>query len=91
MIKQLRMGFNLLRYTHGIKTCVGFGAVMFLIGVGMELCFSAPMEGVSFSVGGYFVLITAMWPLQLLISMNVPEFVVTSPWKKRIQTSVFAI
>jgi len=43
------------------------------------------------NMGSYFILITAMWPLQMLISLAVPDYVSVSPWKKKIQTSVFAI
>ena len=93
MIKQLQMGIKLLRYTHGIVANTALGALILLVGIIMELGSSGStgMSAASLSVGGYFILMTAMWPLQMLISLNVPGIVAASPWKKRIQTSVFSV
>ncbi len=93
MIKQLQMGIKLLRYTHGIVANTVLGALILLVGILMELgsSGSSGMAVASLSVGGYFILMTAMWPLQMLISLNVPGVVAASPWKKRIQTSVFSV
>lgn len=93
MIKQLQMGIKLLRYTHGIVANTVLGALILLVGILMELgsSGSSGMAAASLSVGGYFILMTAMWPLQMLISLNVPGVVAASPWKKRIQTSVFSV
>lgn len=90
MIKQLKMGFKMLRYTHGIKTCVIWMIVIFLFGILLE--WSASGENVSFNqIGIYFMMMIAIWPLQLLVSLNVSNVVAASPWKKRIQTSVMAL
>lgn len=92
MIKQLQMGIKLLRYTHGIVANTVLGALILLVGIIIELGTSGPNGLATTSgVGGYFILMTAMWPLQMLISLNVPGIVATSPWKKRIQTSVFSV
>ena len=93
MIKQLQMGIKLLRYTHGIVANTVLGVLILLVGIIMELGSSGStgMATASLSVGGYFILMTAMWPLQMLISLNVPRIVAASPWKKRIQTSVFSV
>ena len=93
MIKQLQMGIKLLRYTHGIVANTVLGVLSLLVGIIMELGSSGStgMATASLSVGGYFILMTAMWPLQMLISLNVPGIVAASPWKKRIQTSVFSV
>ena len=93
MIKQLQMGIKLLRYTHGIVANTVLGVLILLVGIIMELGSSGStgMATASLSVGGYFILMTAMWPLQMLISLNVPGIVAASPWKKRIQTSVFSV
>jgi len=90
MIKQLQMGFKLLKYTHGIKMSLILGVVMLVMGVSMEGVFG-PADFTINNMGSYFILITAMWPLQMLISLAVPDYVSVSPWKKKIQTSVFAI
>lgn len=88
MIKQLQMGIKLLRYAYGKKINTILGLIMFLVGMAMEL-FAGGNSG--FSMGSYFILITALWPLQMLISLNVPAVVAASPWKKKIQTSVFVV
>ena len=90
MIKQLKMGFKMLRYAHGIKTCVMWMVVVLLFGMLLE--WSASGENVFLNqMGLYFVMMIAIWPHQLLVSLNVPKVVAASPWKKKIQTSVMAL
>lgn len=90
MIKQFKMGFKMLRYAHGIKSCIVWCFITFLMGVLLEI------GAVEENVGGnhvaiYLVMMIAIWPLQLLVSLNVPNVVASSPWKKKIQTSVMAL
>ena len=90
MIKQLQMGYKLLRYAHGVKTCVIWSIIIFIYGVLVEW-YTMPDEVSGVHMGIYFIIMVAMWPLQLLASMNVPYVIASSPWKKKIQTSVAAV
>lgn len=94
MIKQLQMGFKLLKYTHGIATNIASLILIFVIGTYFELL-PVLEPGIEhryiINVGSYFIMMSALFILQMLISLNVPNVVAVSPWKKRIQTSVFAL
>ena len=77
MIKQLKMGFKLLPYCHGVMANVISGLVMLVIGVWMEVhSLNLTVPRTEFNamqnLGGLMILIGAMWPLQMLISLNVP-------------------
>lgn len=97
MIKQLQMGFKLLKYTHGIATNIASLILIFVIGIWFELApvfepGAADLEHrFIFNIGSYFIMMSALFILQMLISLNVPNVVAVSPWKKRIQTSVFSL
>ena len=86
MIKQIKMSIKLLRYTFGMKMCIGLGVVFLLCGVAMSLM---PEElGLS---GSFFLIATAMWATQLFYSLSVSSLVQSSPYKKAAQTSMPAI
>ena len=97
MIKQLRMGFKLLKFTHGIVSNIASLILIFVIGIWFELAplFEPSVTGSEhrfiFSLGSYFVMMSALFILQMLISLNVSNVVAVSPWKKRIQSSVFSL
>lgn len=83
MMKSMKLGLKLLRYAWGIKTTVLSGGIFFLLGL---LLFIMSIE--TWYLGGYLLLISAMFPAQLLSSLSVSDLVQTSPWKKALQTSV---
>lgn len=87
MIKQLKMGFKLMKYAYGLKGCLIAGAILLVIGILQETFLGFGNQ----ATGALFILITAMWPLQLLYSINAANVTLASPCKKKIQTSVSAI
>jgi len=97
MIKQLQMGFKLLKYMHGVVTNIASLILILVMGIWFELVplfepGTADLEHrFIFNLGAYFIMMSALFILQMLISLNVPNVVAVSPWKKRIQTSVFSI
>lgn len=90
MIKQLKMGFEMMRYAHGRLSCVIMGICFLVLGILLDIL-GADMSGTAKYLGSFFVILTAMWPLQLLFSVSVSNEVASSPWKKRLQTSVSVI
>ncbi|MGN0353228.1 MAG: hypothetical protein ACI4ES_16430 [Roseburia sp.] len=87
MIKQLKMGFKLMKYAYGLKSCLIAGAFFMVLGILQEYFWEIGNQ----ATGALFILITAMWPLQLLYSINAANVTQASPCKKKIQTSVSAI
>lgn len=83
MIKQLKLGFQMLRYTFGIKTCAIMGGIFLLVGILVEVM------GQSVNVTGtLFISITGMWPVQLVYSLGVSDLVRSSKWAKAMETSI---
>lgn len=83
MIKQLKMGFKMLRYTFGTKMCIGLMALFMVMGIALSLIHTDRT-----TPGTYLLLVVGMWPVQLIYSMNVSRQVQTSPWKKAMETSI---
>ena len=83
MMKSMKLGFKLLRYAWGIKTTLLSGGIFFLLGL---LSFTMSVQ--TWYLGGYLLMVLAVYPAQLLSSLTVSNLVQTSPWKKALQTSV---
>lgn len=79
----MKLGFKLLRYAWGIKTTLLSGGIFFLLGL---LSFTMSVQ--TWYLGGYLLMVLAVYPAQLLSSLTVSNLVQTSPWKKALQTSV---
>lgn len=86
MIKQIKVGFQMLQYGFGIKMCLAF--MGFFLLVGLLLSFLPIESGVQSS---FFILVNGLWASQLIYSLGVSNLVQTSPWKKRMETSVPAL
>ena len=82
MIKQLKMGMKMLRYAFGIKSSLGLGGVLFVLGI--------LFHGTD-GIGSYLILTGGLWIVQLLYSLPVSGMIQTSPWKRELQTSGVAI
>ncbi len=83
MMKSMKLGFKLLRYAWGIKTTLLSGGIFFLLGL---LSFTMSVQ--TWYLGGYLLMVLAVYPAQLLSSLTVSNLVQTSTWKKALQTSV---
>lgn len=88
MINDLRLGIKTLKYAHAVKSTLILGGLMMLMGI--AVCILNLAVENSFP-GGYFMMITTLFLLQLLYSVNMSNLVQASPVKKRLQTSVPAV
>lgn len=84
MTEQIKMGVKMLRYGHNIGLNMGMAGFFFLFGVVIECL---PIFQLRIW-GDYMIIVNGMWMVQILYSVNVAGLVQTSPWKKRLQTSV---
>lgn len=84
MIEQIKMGAKMLRYGHSIGLNMGMAGFFFLLGVVIECL---PVFNLRIW-GDYMIIVNGMWMAQTLYSVNAAGLVQTSPWKKRLQTSV---
>ena len=88
MINDLKLGFRTLKFAHALKSTLACGILIAVLGVAM--CFMGIL-GVENFMGGYFIMLTALFLVQLLWSVNASNLVQASPMKKKLQTSVPAI
>lgn len=90
-MNDMKLGMGLLRYTYGIKMNM---VVLAFCVAGDLLCFALELMGVEVNytgVGGYLLFAVGMVPIQLLFSLNVAGSVLSSPLRKKLQTSVLAV
>lgn len=83
MLKDLKMGFQLMKYGYRIKMNVIFMLVILVIGIIVEIT----SEGTSF-LGGFYLMMTGMFAYQLIMSMDISEMVQTSAMKRRLQVEL---
>lgn len=88
MIRQFKLGIKLMRYTFGIKLCVGCATLFFIIG--MLLSFISAKHSI-ISSGGFFLVMTGMWVMQLFLSLVSARMIQASPWNRPLQTSMPAL
>lgn len=86
MIKQLKLGLQMLRYAFGSKTCAVMGVIFLTIGILLKfLPINASAMG---ATGVLFISINGMWTMQLVSSLGVSSMVRSSHWAKAMETSI---
>lgn len=88
LVKNLKLGFKILRYGHAAKLSIIAGIVLGLLG--LVVCAISVLVSYSFP-GGYFLMMSVLLLLQLVFTVNAANLVQTSPMKKKLQTSVPAL
>lgn len=89
MINDIKLGFKMLRYAHGIKGNIVCSAILALFGVIIMVC-SARFSGVGASAG-FLLMVSGMFPTQMLYSLNVTGLVLSAPVQKKLQTKIPAL
>lgn len=88
MISDLKLGFKLMKYGYAAKLSFIASIVVMVLG----LLFTAlSILGQSSFPGGYFIMMSALFLMQLLGTVNVSNLVQSSPAKKRLQTRIPAL
>lgn len=91
MISDLKLGFKILRYAHALKSTSILAVIIVVFGLAwcvLNVVSPAAAGGIP---GGYFLMLTGLFMVQLLYSVNMSNLVQASPAKKRLQTSVPAV
>lgn len=83
MLKDLKMGFQLMKYGYKIKMNVIMMVVILAFGIVAEIS----SKGTSF-LGGFYLMMTGMFAYQLIMSMDISEMVQTSAMKRRLQVEL---
>mgnify|MGYP001622957406 FL=1 len=83
MIGQCKYAFQMLRYAFGIKGNSVAAVIMVIAGLALEFI----SHGTNF-LGSFFVVVLSMFPVQFLYSISLSDHVASSPYRKRLQTSM---
>lgn len=88
MISDLKLGFKMMKYGHSAK--LSFVASILMVVFGLLLSAVGIMTDNSF-FGGYFIMLAALFLMQLLATVNAANLVQVSPAKKKLQTRIPAL
>lgn len=83
MIKDIILGFKLLKYGYKLKTNVIMAVLFTFIGIYMEVV----SEGTNL-IGGFYFMIIGMFVYQMIMSVDVSEYIQTSPMKRKLQITI---
>lgn len=86
MINDLKLGFWSLRYTYNLKGNITSAVLMFGLGILISM-----FSSINTYMGGFFIMIAAMMPVQMIYSLNITGLVLSSPVRKRMQTRIPAV
>lgn len=87
-MKDLKLGFQFLKYAYGRKGVIACAVVSFVLGI--PICIVDILEAIN-SAGGYFFLLAAMMPCQGLISLYASDLVMASPARRRLEIAVYTM
>ena len=76
----------MLRYAFGIKGNSVAAVIMVIAGLALEFI----SHGTNF-LGSFFLVVLSMFPVQFLYSISLSNHVASSPYRKRLQTSMPAL
>ncbi len=87
MKEQLSKGWKLRGYGLGVKTQRAFCIIFLIAGTLLKL-FPLETEYMAIDVGAVFLFCSAMFPAQMVMSLDMSQMVQASPYKKKLQTSI---
>lgn len=86
MINNLKLGIRMFRYGSGLVGMTVFCGIFLVLGLLMN--FGYTILGSAGSPGDVFLLIVSVYPVQIIYTLSISNFIASSPIKKRMQTSV---
>jgi hypothetical protein len=83
MINQIKLGIKLWKYAISAKAQIVCAIIFFLLGAVLEI----GDQGTSM-IGGYYIVLSSVFIIQLIVSVDFSTMVQVSPYKKKLQTSI---
>ncbi|WP_455721983.1 hypothetical protein [Agathobacter sp.] len=80
MLKDIKLGFKLLKYSYKLKLNAGMLILFLIIGAVVEVM----TKGTSI-IGGVYFMLCGMFAYQLVMSMDVSQMIQSTAMKKKIQ------
>lgn len=87
MKEQLSKEWKLGGYGFEVKTQRAFCIIFFIVGTILKL-FPVETDHLAIDAGAVFLFSSAMFPAQLVMSLDMSQMVQVSPYKKKLQTSI---
>lgn len=88
MINNFKLGMKMFRYGSGLVGMIVCSCIFLVLG--LLINFSYYVLGVEGGPGDVLFMVVGMYPVQILYSLSVSNYIAASPVKKRMQTSVTA-
>ena len=85
MINNWKLGIKFLRYAHGIKINLIIGIIMLLLNIPVTI---AGIMSENQLMGGYMLMCVSMLATQMLYSLSASNMVLTTTYRKKLQTSI---
>ncbi len=86
MLKEIKLGFKLIKYSYKLKMNIGMLILFLAIGV-----FSEVMTKGTSLVGGVYLMIGGMFAYQMVMSMDVSLMIQSTAMKKKLQIYIPAM
>lgn len=86
LMEDLRLGWKTLRYSYGLKGNLACCILFLIVGIFFEVI----GKGTT-GYGAMFVFVVMLYPIQLVMSVDVSSMAQSSVYKKRLQTSAPAV
>lgn len=83
MIRKIKLSFQMLKYAYGLKSNMVIAVLVGAVGLMIEIL----SHGTSW-FGGFFMMILSMFGAQFLYCVSLSNVVLSSPYRKRLQTSM---
>ena len=80
MLKDIKLGFKLLKYGYKLKLNIFMLAFFAIFGIASDIM----SKGTSI-IGGIYIMMCGMFTFQLIMSMDVSEFIQSTSLKKKLQ------
>ena len=88
MINNWKLGLKSLRYAYGKTSNCIMMIAFFLFSI---ILYAMPESSGNSFLGGYMLMCIALMPIQMMYSLSASNLVQSSPFKKKMQTSVPAV
>lgn len=83
MFKDLKLGLGLLKYGYKVKYNIAILCFFMIIGLVVEI----GSKGTS-PIGGFYFMLSGMFSYQLIISLDISEFIQSTAMKKKLQVNI---
>lgn len=83
MLKDVKLGFQLLKYSYRLNSNIMISGAILLIGVLVEIL----SKGTSL-IGGVYFMLAGMFVYQLILSMDISQMIQSTGMKKRLQLTI---